>query len=240
MKKLLLTTCAMIVGATLAYSQGTINTVNSSAIISTNGGGAAIGPIAGANGAFLFEVLDMQQSTWTGLSGAQQAAAYDLIANPSAVALWTDSGVAAQSQSVHKGGISGAAVSALNWPSPGSGASYGQNGQTPDYYTVVGWSVNEGAGWATVAAELNGANQWTVSGPGSWFGQTAVAFNYAGGGTGAVPPPAVSVWVGTTGTLLPGSGLTPSQMSLFPIPEPSTMVLAGLGGLSLLLFRRRH
>jgi len=27
---------------------------------------------------------------------------------------------------------------------------------------------------------------------------------------------------------------------LLPIPEPSTMVLAGLGGLSLLLFRRRH
>ncbi|MGB8369228.1 MAG: PEP-CTERM sorting domain-containing protein [Verrucomicrobiia bacterium] len=26
---------------------------------------------------------------------------------------------------------------------------------------------------------------------------------------------------------------------MVPVPEPSTMVLAGLGGLSLLLFRRR-
>jgi hypothetical protein len=237
MKKLLLTTCAMILGTILAYSQGTINTLNQSAIISTNNG-ANIGPIAGGNGSYLFEVLDMQQSTWTGLSGLQQAEAYDLIDNPSAVALWTDSGVPAQHQSVHVGGISGAPVTALNWPSPGSSSGYGGAGQTPDYYTIVGWSANEGAGWATVAAELNGSTAWTVSGPGSWFGQTAVAFNYAGGGTAAVPPPSVELWgISTTG--LAGSGGVMS-MTLSPIPEPSTMVLAGLGGLSLLLFRRRH
>jgi hypothetical protein len=29
------------------------------------------------------------------------------------------------------------------------------------------------------------------------------------------------------------------QLSINPVPEPSTLALAGLGGLSLLLFRRR-
>jgi hypothetical protein len=190
MKKLLLTTCTTILGTILAYSQGLISTLNNSPIISTNGGGAAIGPIAGANGAYLFELLDMQQSAWTALTAGQQWAAYNLIDNPSAVSLWTDSGVPAQNLHLHVGGISGAGVTALNWPSPGSGLSYGDNGQTPDYYTIVGWSANEGTSWATVVLELNGTDPWPVTGPGSWFGQTSVAFNYSGGGTGAVSLPA--------------------------------------------------
>jgi len=105
---------------------------------------------------------------------------------------------------------------------------------------IVGWSANEGTSWATVVLELNGTEPWPVTGPDSWFGQTPVAFNYAGGGSGLpTPAAAVSVWAGSAATQLPGSGGV-SGVILLPIPEPSTMVLAGLGGLSLLLFRRRH
>jgi hypothetical protein len=104
---------------------------------------------------------------------------------------------------------------------------------------IVGWSANEGTSWATVVLELNGTEPWPVTGPDSWFGQTPVAFNYAGGGTGAFPPGSVSVWSSSAATGLAGSGGV-SGVILLPIPEPSTMVLAGLGGLSLLLFRRRH
>jgi hypothetical protein len=47
------------------------------------------------------------------------------------------------------------------------------------------------------------------------------------------------LWGGSAYTGLAGSGgLT--GLTLEPIPEPGTMVLAGLGSLSLLLFRRRH
>ncbi|MGD0350887.1 MAG: PEP-CTERM sorting domain-containing protein [Verrucomicrobiota bacterium] len=240
MKKLLVTTCAMIAGATLAYSQGTIILATGNVAFTNNG--VASGPVKGANSAYYFEVLDMNQSAWTALSTANQAAVYNLLANPSALALWTDTGVSGRNSSLAAGTIAGPSTSgssAINWPTPGTSANYGGGGQTPDYYTILGWSANEGT-WATLQNELNASQSWNVMGDGSWFGQTPVAFNYAGGGSGLpTPAAAVSVWAGSAATQLPGSGGV-SGVILLPIPEPSTMVLAGLGGLSLLLFRRRH
>jgi len=234
MKKLLLTTGALVAGATLAFAQGTIVLYNTGAIVTTNG----VTP-GGATGSYIFEVLDMTQAAWSALSSAQQAAAYNLIANPSAVALWSDTTVSGENSSLHAGGILGSisgGQTAANWGAP-SGTAYSTG--AIDYYTIVGWSANEGTGWATVVDELNGSTAWNVMGAGGWFGQTTTpAYNYAGGG-GPPALTAVSVWTTSTFTGLAGSGgLT--GLNLSPIPEPSTMVLAGLGGLSLLLFRRRH
>jgi hypothetical protein len=79
--------------------------------------------------------------------------------------------------------------------------------------------------------------------PGTVAYQSSVYFEVMasyGGNTGYS-----SVWAQTIGGSVPAVG-QPSPATLFipgatiiPVPEPSTLVLAGLGGLSLLLIRRR-
>jgi hypothetical protein len=125
------------------------------------------------------------------------------------------------------GAVPGAAAN--NWAGP-TGPDYTTG--TIDYYLVVGWSSNEGNNWLTVSNRL--ATGTMIAGASSWFGTSLVTFNYNGGGAGGQPT--VSVWGDSTGLL---NGGLASGFYLLPIPEPSTIVLAGLGGLSLLLFRRR-
>jgi len=248
MKKLTLTMLALVAGATLGHSQGTIILYNSSAIVTTNGlsiGEGQGGERSPANGAYYFDVLDMSQAAWTSLTGTQQQNATNLESS-AILSLWTDTGFLGDSATLHQGGITGltpqAGTTALNWSSPGSSSSYGGGGETPDYYLVVGWSANEGTTWGAVSNEL-ATGTWNVLGAGGWFGTTTVAFNYAGGGSNASPPPAVSVWAPASTTGLAGSGgltgleLDPTHVT--PTPEPTTLAVAGLGGLSLLLFRRR-
>lgn len=222
------------------YSQGTIGLGSASGIVYTNGSSISegTGPMVGPSASYYFEVLDMTSGDWTSLSGAQQSEAADLLDNPSAVSLWTDSAVGAINSSLHAGGINGViSTTAANWSAPSGSTSYGPD---YDYYVVVGWSSNEGTSWSTVSGELGGS--WADDG---WFGETAVAYNYAGGGL----LPAVSVWATSATTGLDGSGFpgTSDELTLVPvspselllIPEPSTWALAGIGCLSMLFLRRR-
>jgi hypothetical protein len=99
-------------------------------------------------------------------------------------------------------------------------------------YIIVGWSANLGTSWSQVSAllaadwaGLNAANNY-------YFGVTPI-------GTGTPtsnPSPAFNLWSGTAGTSL---GLFQVGGAPVVTPEPATMVLAGLGGLSLLAFRRK-
>ncbi len=226
----------LAVGVTFAYSQGTISLSASTAEVYTNYGGAAYGPISGPANSWYFEVLDMTQSQWNSLNAGQQAGAADLLANEANVSLWTDSGVSGVNSTVHAGGIIGlggaGGTSAANWGAP-TGGNYSTG--SIDYYTIVGWSASFGSSWSTISSELAAG---TLTGLGS-FGQTAVAYNYAGGGPGGLP--AVNVFSSSAQTGLAGSGGLPSTAALVfaAIPEPTTLALAGLGGLSTLFLRRR-
>lgn len=239
---------AVLTGAFMAHSQGFVVLSDATAnTVQTNGSsiGQGTGRTANTANGFFYELLDMTSASYTGLTGTQQSGAAALLQNSTAVSLWTDAGVSG----VNTGGLTSGGVvgqggnggtTAANWGAP-TGSTYA-TGPT-DYYVIVGWSSNEGTTWATVSAELTSGN-WNVSGSGAggWFGETGVFFNESGNPAQSLN--AVNVW-GTSGaTTLAGSG-TPGGtgilqlMPVVPVPEPTTLALAGLGGISMLFLRRR-
>lgn len=235
MKKL--TTIALVLAAGVAFvhAQGTITMSTTADEAYTNNGVASGGTFG--NGNFKFEVLDMTQSVYAGLTSQEQAGIYDLYANPSDLSLWTDSGISGQS-STHPGGITSTAGSANDWVAPTSSAGY-NTAPNYDYYTIIGWSASgpgsEGATYSAFAANVSGD---TLVAGGFW-GQSGTAYNYAGGGASGLP--AVGLFSGSSATQLAGSGGLPSvdAVTLYAVPEPATLALAGMGGLSMLFLRRR-
>jgi len=222
--------------ATMSYAQGTI-TINSSAAayamytnsaVGVNFGGPGTGGVSGktAAGASNFYYQLLIQS-YTGLG---------VVDNPNAANGWVSAGglALANSSPIAAGGIagpggaSGAAVS--NWGAPTGGSA--SAGGTEMYYMLVGWSSSLGNSWTTVYNDIVN-NTWSGNNEVGW---SAVGYGYSGGGPQSVPAPSVfGVTASEPGGFTSGITLyaTPS------IPEPSTLALAGLGSLSLLLFRRR-
>ena len=95
-------------------------------------------------------------------------------------------------------------------------------------FVVIGWSSNIGSTVAQLITWYNTAGHLGIDG---WIGQSSTSAFMSPGTGGVNPVP------GLFGT---GSGLIPGfTLGLVIAPEPSTIALAGLGGLSLLLFRRR-
>jgi hypothetical protein len=234
MKTLILTTLALAAGIALVHAQGTITISSTAATVYLNNG-ETNGPATGASGAYIFEVLDMTQGAWNGLSALQQNEAYNLMIDPQAISLWTDSGVSGVNSTLHAGGINsvGNAVAA-NWATP-TGATYSTG--TIDYYSILGWSANLG-NWSTVSAGLENGTLFDT--PEDFaFGQTTqVAYNYSGGGPDGLP--STDLW-GLSGTGLAGSGGLPTidALTLYTTPEPATLALVSLGGISMIFLRRR-
>ena len=99
------------------------------------------------------------------------------------------------------------------------------NGWAPGttmFYEVAGWSASLGPTWQP------GWLLGNFGGKSGDFGISASASGAAGGGTPPAPP----------FPLFGGTGIG-SGFNLAPIPEPSSMALAGLGAAALLIFRRR-
>jgi hypothetical protein len=128
----------------------------------------------------------------------------------------------------------GAAFLGTNYVAAGSLAGLGNNkgaavdgwaAGTSEYVELVGWSASLGTSYAQVAAEaLTGL--WASTG---YYGVSSFG-SVASGGIGSPASPANSIFGGT--------GI-PSGFDLNAVPEPTTIALAGLGGLSLLAFRRK-
>ncbi len=98
---------------------------------------------------------------------------------------------------------------------------------------VRGWSSNLGANYA--AAKIN----WDL-GLAGFLGQSAVAPNFLTGGGTPIAILASPVFGGASG-IVPLSGTTGFTMfHSAPVPEPTSMALAGIGAASLLIFRRRN
>jgi hypothetical protein len=229
MKKLVLTTVCALAMAGAAFAQGTINwgSITAAAMTSqTNattispffGGGAAAsgGTIGGPVGNSMF--YELLFSAYTGV----QAAVPTTLA---ALSSWQDSGLSATNQTTagRLSPIAGSTAVIVPWAAG-----------TTDSIVLVGWSANLGTTWTAASANLNNNNALAGIAGNIFFGVSHTGFiNAAPGNPGAVP-------FGTAATAsgLPINSLN-TQLFLVQVPEPTTIALAGLGGLSVLLFRRR-
>ena len=96
-------------------------------------------------------------------------------------------------------------------------------------FVIAGWSANLGTTWnpAWLTGDFGGAST-------GFFGTSPIVASAAAGGAlpdGSSLPP-LNMWGGTSGLQ--------SGFNLAPIPEPTTLALAGLGAAALLIFRRRN
>ncbi len=232
----------MVAGALLVHAQGTISIQGPKGTVVTNTGSISGVAIGTTGAAYDYELLDLTQAQFNGLTAGQQTGIYSLASNQSDISLWTDSGIsgANAATTIAAGGVNGpgggGGTSVANWGLP-TGGTY--NTGSINYYTIVGWSATMG-NWSTVEAELLAGDLST--GVNQFFGQTLTAYNYAGGANSLN---AVNLWGGSAttsnaGTGLPNSGNGSLVLSaIAPVPEPATLALAGLGGISMLFLRRR-
>ena len=197
---------------------------NSTAYSPLFGGGTpvaagTVGSTSTAANGFYYELL------YTSFSGSQAT-----IPSLSALGTWGDTGLSAANNSI-AGRLAPAAAT--------GSATVPWNAGTTDSIVLVGWSANLGATWGAVSNVLQ---NWSTP-----ANQIANAF-FGVSSTGYITPFAAGVSPGATvfasspiaGTGLPIYSLN-TQLYLLPVtvPEPATMALVGLGGLSLMLFRRR-
>jgi hypothetical protein len=227
MKKIAIT-LALCAVASVSFGQGNVNFANTSGpLVSTNGtasvsqngtasGNLGTGGTTGlANGSGTapsgyFYALLMQ--SYSG-SGPTASASLSSLSSEG----WVYSGLTGVN-SLAKGGIGGGANAVTT---AGDALPAG----TPNQFIVVGWSATEGTTWATVSTELSNGN--LVGG--GYIGISSV-------GTGiSATSPSEAIFNGTG----IGSPIVLDQVVATVIPEPGTMALAGLGGLSLLAFRRK-
>src|ERR1700722_8876535 len=119
-----------------------------------------------------------------------------------------------------------------NWQAQGGASSQQIIGANNDAFAngttysvaLVGWSANLGSSWTTVAAELQ-SSVWNAAGN---FGYVVASVNPNSGAPGNLPS---AVWGVNSLTLF--------SVPVIGVPEPTTIALAGLGGLSMLFLRRR-
>lgn len=153
---------------------------------------------------------------------------------------WTDSGLSATNSNSFAG------QGALASVGP-TATSVAWNNPTTNSIVLVGWSTDLGSTWAGVSnilAALALGNTAPLvaadpSGAEAFFGESS--FGYI------QPTVSPASGAGIFGTSAGPNGLpignpAGSDMILYllPVPEPTTMALAGLGGLAMLLFRRQR
>jgi len=221
MKKILATMFGVVVGAALVHAQGFIITQGSGAGITTNTG--TLGNTSVPNqGAGFSTIIAGKTPTSGGYDYALLASTTDITDGP------TDAGWAQVTQS------GGASLALVDYAvlAGGLGGAGGTGGIATDlaagttyYVTLVGWSTSLGTSWSAVESQL-ASGTWSAQG---WFGETSVA----------TMTPAVAA--GPTDPIISPGTWSSGSLVLYsvPVPEPTTLALAGLGGLSMLFLRRR-
>jgi hypothetical protein len=253
MKKLVLTTVCAVAMTGAAFAQGYVNWAipTTEITVETNNtvfsplfgggnsgvaGGGTIGLTSTTASSFYYALLTQAYSgspstdttvwdgSWTGAAG-------NLGANMTG----------ANSTGLTHGGVVLATVNGQS----GTGVQVNWANQTTQNVILVGWSANLGSTWVGVSnilANLSVGNTAPLlaqdtSGTQAFFGETPIGFiNPAAGAPGNTLFATASTPLATGNPIF--SLNTP--LYLLPVPEPATMALAGLGGLSLLLFRRQR
>jgi len=210
----------LVAAATLAHAQGFVIVQSTAAGISTNTGtwGNTSVPNQGYS-----SIVSGKTTTASG------AFDYALLFSTTAISDGpTDPG---WTQATQNGG---AALNLANYVVLGSITGVGSSGGTAlnmlagtTYFVqLVGWSTSLGTTWSSVESQL-ASGQWNSAG--GFFGETATS----------TMTPFVTAGTGDP-TIFPGTWAV-NSLTLFsvPVPEPTTLALAGLGGLSMLFLRRR-
>jgi hypothetical protein len=238
MKKLTLTAMALIAGATFVHAQGFLQLTSGTSFgITTNTGTLGNPTAPDSPYATIVSGLTLKSST------ASKAFDYAFLFIPTGIGTSGDLSLAGltdgnwEQLSVYNSatGEAGAALVGTNSASLGNfGAQGGANsvaaiGAANDAFNngesysiaLVGWSANEGTSWSGVSTELSSGN-WSALGN---FGADFGSVDPTTGAPGSLPS---GIWGNSTLVLY-----------TVPVPEPTTLALAGLGGLSMLFLRRR-
>jgi hypothetical protein len=249
MKKLTLTIGCALAMAGAASAQGLINWTTSAGanfVAQTNSspstffGGSGTGGTAAYEGqqpsgaALYYALLYGSQNT----TGTQVAAPSSL----AALSSWTSTGLMATN------GVS--ANGRIQYVSPSAGATLPWGGNTDvngqsNNIVMVGWSANIGAAgsgletWANVINVLNSPTLLANVIGNAFFGVSSTGF-LVGNDSPASGASWFSATQGANGLPLYQPSGNPMQLYLVPVPEPCSLALAGLGGLSLMLFRRQR
>jgi len=243
MKKLVLTSICTLAVAAGVFAQGTVNwalnpgdysaQTNSTQYSPLFGGGATgsgaqgrpLGGAAGGTGGYYIELLTQAYS-----GNGSTVAGGGTVASPTTLAqlaTWSDTGL---------GGT--------NSPSNGSGVTIGGSSQavannwaasSTQSVMVVEWSANLGTTFAAALASMQNQS-YVSSGANAFFGESVTGYLLSGNGN-----PGVTVFAGSQANGNAGVPIFSQNTQLFvlPVPEPGTIAMAALGGLSLLAFRRK-
>jgi len=235
MKKLLSIASSLIIGTAMLHAQGTVIFSAPTLGILTNtapshfaGGnetGGISGKTAGDSGSFTY-ALFIQTFTGTLSSTATNPLVNGwMLATSGGIPVMGTNRSTFSGSLLGPGGLSGVAIDGWALPTDGSYSSSGR-----EYFLMAGWSSSLGSTWATFSPVL-ASGFASASGPG-FFGVSTIGNAYAGGANSLSPQSLFSLSVVTPVPVTP--------FTLYAVvPEPTTMALAGLGGLAVLLFRRR-
>jgi hypothetical protein len=243
MKKLALTIICALATTGAAFAQGYVSwtTPNAGVTAQTNStvysplfgggstGGGNIGNTANNTATGLVYDFELLYSPWTG-SIATDAHVWD--------GTWKDTGLGATNS--YNGRLAPTVPGNVDLSQ-----TIGWSNPTTNNLVLVGWSATLGTSWAQVSNECvqaaaNPNHYFTVAGDQQnqilcFFGETT--FGYLKPTTGTTGDTIIfGTSAGANG--LPIYSLN-TQLYEVSIPEPVTFALVGLGGISLLLFRRR-
>lgn len=231
MKKILLTSACLLAVTGAAFAQGKLawNIItpaamtaqtNSSTYSPLFGGGEAVvggsvGSTAATPSGFYYELL------YTSFTGSQAVQPTSL----DALASWSDAGLSAVNGSAGR-------LSPVN---AGTSVTVPWAAGTTQSVMLVGWSANLGTTWAQVLATLQNPELLAAVVGNAYFGMSNTGYIAAGG----ADPGSTVFATAPNAQGLPIYSLNTQLYLIPPVPEPTTIALAALGGASLLLFRRR-
>jgi hypothetical protein len=219
MKKLLLTLSAVLGVSAAAFGQGSLllqdgatPDFGSVSITGTNANDATVSHYY--TGSLTLEIFAVQNASLATLQADQSGLLADAANNTAAMTLLATDGFVQQSIN---GGSNIVVAASGGTFQVGSAATIGNSGTiTPSGTTVNTEYVLYGG--ATIAGQ-------------PVFGILALNPSVTGAAAPGTPANMNSIW--------PGSGSQAFNLYLQPVPEPTTLALAGLGGLSMLFLRRR-